>query len=30
MPGRGCLVLATWAMVFAWIVAIADWAWRMV
>lgn len=30
MPGRGCLVLATWAMVFAWIFAIADWAWRLV
>lgn len=30
MPGRGVLVLATWGMVLAWIVAIADWAWRLV
>ncbi|HBJ36914.1 MAG TPA: hypothetical protein DDZ51_19585 [Planctomycetaceae bacterium] len=30
MPGRGSLVFAAWGMVLAWIVAIADWAWRLV
>jgi len=30
MPGRECLVFATWAVVLTWIVAIADWAWRLV
>lgn len=30
MPGRECLVFATWGMVLTWIVAIADWAWRLV
>lgn len=30
MPGRECLVLAAWVMVLTWIVAIADWVWRLV